>query len=256
MHPRSHAHAGDSAIEQAAGEWLARLDRGLAPEEAVEFAEWEAADPRHRVQLERLKATWRALDTADEVPEIMRLVQEMEQSQRQRARWRRPKIALVGLGMAAALTLAWIGWSRLGRASATFARSENRAYQIVPSSGQRLTLVDGTVVEFSADSAVEPAFTAQERRVRLVRGEAHFSVVRDAARPFIVQAGTVAVRAVGTAFNVRLDPATVEVLVTEGKVRVDDAVKGESLLARKSPGATPTTPEPPVLWAGERVPRS
>jgi transmembrane sensor len=54
--------------------------------------------------------------------------------------------------------------------------------------------------------------------VHLTRGEAHFTVVPNAARPFVVIAGSLRVRAVGTAFNVNLQSARVEVLVTEGKV--------------------------------------
>ncbi len=63
------------------------------------------------------------------------------------------------------------------------------------------------------------------------------------------------VRAVGTAFNVRLADQAVEVLVTEGRVRVDDAVSGHSLLAR--PAGPDGVPLPgvgaPVLASGQKV---
>ncbi|MEX2044155.1 MAG: FecR domain-containing protein, partial [Opitutus sp.] len=49
----------------------------------------------------------------------------------------------------------------------------------------------------------------------------HFLVARNPDRPFLVSAGPVAVRAVGTAFNVRLADRSIEVLVTEGEVRVE-----------------------------------
>lgn len=256
----------DATVEKAAGDWIARCDRGLSPREAEEFAAWEAADPRHAAELARLTATWNSLDTADEVPEIMRVARELEEKQLRRSRRRfSPAWSLAALGAAAAVTVAWIFW----RAPDPEAAASPR-YKVVPSSAQRLTLVDGTVVELNGDSAVEPAFSAAERRVRLVRGEAHFAVAKNAARPFIVQAGNVAVRAVGTAFNVRFDPATIEVLVTEGKVRVDDAVQGRSLLAeaadvparRDEPvtvagpsGLEPplAKPDVPLLKAGQRV---
>ncbi|MDQ5980020.1 MAG: transrane sensor, partial [Verrucomicrobiota bacterium] len=44
---------------------------------------------------------------------------------------------------------------------------------------------------------------------------------KDKTRPFIVQAGGMEVRAVGTAFNVRLEAHQLEVLVTEGVVKVE-----------------------------------
>jgi transmembrane sensor len=56
----------------------------------------------------------------------------------------------------------------------------------------------------------------------LVRGEASFEVAHDAARPFIVSAGKMAVRAVGTRFDVRRLDNSVEVIVDEGKVAVGD----------------------------------
>ena len=86
---------------------------------------------------------------------------------------------------------------------------------------ERRTLDDGSVVELNRGAEVETVFSASERRVTLVRGEASFTVAKDAARPFVVVAGGVAVRAVGTVFNVRLDGAGVEVVVAEGRVRVD-----------------------------------
>ena len=60
-------------------------------------------------------------------------------------------------------------------------------------------LDDGTVVELNGGAEIEVQFTAAERRLRLVRGEAHFQVAKNPLRPFVVEAGGVAVRAVGTA---------------------------------------------------------
>ena len=48
----------------------------------------------------------------------------------------------------------------------------------------------------------------------------HFKVMKNPARPFEVDAGGVAVRALGTAFNVQLAGNRVGVLVTEGRVEV------------------------------------
>jgi transmembrane sensor len=91
---------------------------------------------------------------------------------------------------------------------------------------------------------VEVAFEAAERRVQLQHGEAHFYVAKDAARPFLVSAGAVTVRAVGTAFNVRRQSAAIEVLVTEGKVKV----------SRETPShLNASEVEPIFLVAGERA---
>jgi transmembrane sensor len=80
--------------------------------------------------------------------------------------------------------------------------------------------------------------------VQLQHGEAHFYVAKDTARPFLVSAGTVTVRAVGTAFNVRRQVAAVEVLVTEGKVQVSRT---------DAEGIAVANLEPIYLVAGERA---
>jgi len=80
-------------------------------------------------------------------------------------------------------------------------------------------------------------------------------VEHDSGRPFIVATEGVEVRAVGTAFNVKLEAATVDVLVTEGKVRVDDPVMGRSLLPQSA--RQETVPfagaVEPVLVAGQEA---
>ncbi len=104
------------------------------------------------------------------------------------------------------------------------------------------TLADGSRLERNGDALVRVEFDAGARRVVLLRGEAHFEVAHDAARPFIVVVGEVEVRAVGTAFSVEAAAAAVDVLVTEGRVAVDRAA--------------PDAPTPATLaWldAGSRV---
>jgi transmembrane sensor len=59
--------------------------------------------------------------------------------------------------------------------------------------------------------------------IHLNRGEAFFKVAHDPQRPFWVVGGGSWVRAVGTAFNVYVHSAGVEVIVSEGTVRVGPA---------------------------------
>lgn len=84
-------------------------------------------------------------------------------------------------------------------------------------------LPDGTIVELRDDAEIVSGMKPNSaiRRVKLVRGEAHFDVAHDAARPFVVSANGVEVRAVGTAFVVALGAGTVEVVVTEGRVALE-----------------------------------
>jgi transmembrane sensor len=98
-------------------------------------------------------------------------------------------------------------------------------------------LADGSVVELNRDGKIETTFTPSERRVRLVRGEALFTVTKNPSRPFVVEAGPVSVRAIGTAFDVRRADTSIDVLVTEGTVHVERPV-GSSGAA---PAPTPVT---------------
>jgi transmembrane sensor len=91
----------------------------------------------------------------------------------------------------------------------------------------RRFLPDGSVIELREGAAVSVAFSASVRRVVLSRGEALFHVAKDARRPFVVQAGGVQVRAIGTAFAVDLGGHAVDVLVTEGRVAVDRSSDAE-----------------------------
>jgi transmembrane sensor len=67
-------------------------------------------------------------------------------------------------------------------------------------------------------------FSAPKRNIRLLYGEAHFEVAKDKSRPFNVHAGGGIVRAVGTAFTVRLRKQdAVEVTVEEGRVALGNS---------------------------------
>src|SRR5258706_3413361 len=70
----------------------------------------------------------------------------------------------------------------------------------------------------NTQSAVEVAMHPNVREVALTRGEAWFKVAHDVRRPFIVSAGRIRVRAVGTAFSVRRHDDGADVQVTEGVI--------------------------------------
>jgi transmembrane sensor len=74
--------------------------------------------------------------------------------------------------------------------------------------------------------------------------------MKDSARPFVVETNGVGVRAVGTAFSVASRSDAVEILVTEGRVRVEST-------RTENPGATLLPPSAaagtPLLEAGEKA---
>ncbi|HEY1108554.1 MAG TPA: FecR domain-containing protein [Opitutaceae bacterium] len=224
----------DLAIQAAAARWTVDRDRGLSAAESVEFELWLAADPRHAAAMRRSAGAWSMLDR---VPDLA-AQRELLALRHQRAR-RRRMVFFSSLAAAAVLAVAAFGWWR----TASARLSPEVAPALVAAGPREVVLADGTAVKLNAGSEIVEEYEPAERRVRLTRGEAHFVVTKDKARPFIVVAGGVRVRAVGTAFNVNFQSSRVEVLVTEGAVRV-----ATPLAASSDPAATPAQPE---LRAGE-----
>ena len=90
-----------------------------------------------------------------------------------------------------------------------------------------LKLDDGSDVSLGPRTAIDVAYTGDERRIRLRQGEAFFVVAPGDRRPFIVEAGPIEARDIGTAFDVRTAPEATEVSVQEGLVDVLTPNSGE-----------------------------
>lgn len=251
IRPDFRGAAADSAAAEAAA-WLGRHDRGLAPGEAAAFAAWRSASPAHAAEFDRIAHAWDAagaVAAADSsLAALAQTLDDVTRAQASRRRVRRQRVVWgAGLAAAAAVAVMFFSGGNDGRIApaqpgATIAASVP-GVAIVPSAARRVDLPDGSVAEVRGDSEVRAVFTDGERRVRLVRGEAHFAVRKDAARPFVVEAAGLAVRAVGTAFNVKLGTGEVEVLVTEGTISLHEAA-----------GAAPVAPgTAPLLVAGQRA---
>jgi transmembrane sensor len=189
---------------------------------------------------------WRPAHSAVPNPDLL--------APRRGGRWR---WAAATLGLAAAAAVAVGLWWQPARpanddavaTSAPLPVPAERATAVALAAGEveRRVLADGSVAELNRGAALEERFSAGERRVVLAAGEVHFTVVKDTERPFVVAAHGVDLRAVGTAFNVRLESSGVEVLVTEGRV----AVAGGQTETRPASGERAA--EVPVLRAGERA---
>lgn len=213
-------------VEEQASRWLAVRDTGAVYGAlAEEFQIWLEADVRHRVAYRRLEATWQRVARLQELRPLDR---DPDADLLRQRRLRRPGL----LAAAASIALALFGGGYL-------------VYQLelgwqrfeTPIGGfSRLVLDDGTLVDLNTNSELRVRFGDESREVRLMRGEGRFLVARESSRPFVVTAAGTRVRAVGTAFSVRLrDPAHVDVLVAEGSVAI----------------ASKSVPVTPPLNAGE-----
>lgn len=220
-------------IEQAAFAWVRRQHDGLTDDEALELHAWIEEDPRHDAAFDHFQRHWARFDPLagavkmDSVrcsapADATGADAEAEPGRRRSGR------LLAPLGLAAAAALGFLLWSSSAppaagpgaQAAPPAVAARATPALVLPATIARQVLADGTVVELNRGARLAIDFTPAERRVRLLAGEANFAVAKDPAHPFVVEAGEVEVRAVGTAFNVRFDPESVEVVVTEGRVRV------------------------------------
>lgn len=117
---------------------------------------------------------------------------------------------------------------------------------------QAVVLTDGSRAELNARTLVETDFRYGRRIVRLERGEAFFSVAKDAAHPFRVETPAGIVEVTGTQFNVRLSGPKLEVTLLEGGVKVGqlaNLVPGQQFdTSRGITALTPAELERATAW--------
>lgn len=226
-------------VEEVAAGWLVERDRGLSPAREEELARWLRSDPAHEATYRALAATWTMLGEKG-VTEAAVVAQPS-------ARWRAGWLAAT-VAAAAALAVAYFG-SGVAEPAPTRERADGHfslTAKTEVGGVRRVDLPDGSVIQLNTNSVVDVEYAAAIRRVRLARGEAYFTVAKNAQRPFVVSAGGVDVRVLGTVFNVRLKSDAVDVLVTEGRVRVGSP-------ATVDPATQPADQAPAELTAGQRV---
>lgn len=232
-------------IEAAAAKWFALKNAGFSAEQARAFREWLDANDQHRRIYDEIERTWTLLHGLKEALPDGAEETAPDPDFFARKSFPRHRTWLMTLSMAAALVVMGVFfWNGAFR-------PPNEAYVdevITAANGfQRIVLPDGSVIKLNADSHLRVDYNRNERRTRLLRGEAHFIVAKNPRRPFFVEARSAAVRAVGTAFNVRLDKDSIEVVVTEGKVQVNDSPRAHAM------AQTDPRPEAPLLVPGDKA---
>ncbi len=219
-----------SASDQAA-EWFIRLkDRDLAAGDRRKFVRWLKQSPSHIAEFMRLCQLYGRVKrakvptlppeeaTSNVIPLGLRDPAPSAQPRGGLFDSRHVRVAFVACSLALVAVVAVI---------ANFALSSN-TIETRFSEYRRVPLADGSVVSVGANTRLQVDYSRDLRRVHLERGEAMFAVEKDASRPFIVDAGGAAVRAVGTRFGVDRRERSVRITVAEGEVAV---VGGDQIAA-------------------------
>lgn len=100
---------------------------------------------------------------------------------------------------------------------------------------RNIDLSDGGLAVLGPESALALDYGAARRGIGLLRGMCYFEVAKDLSRPFVVDAGGLSARAMGTAFDVSVEGSLVSVAVAEGAV--DTRSRDRGIWADASLGA-------------------
>lgn len=217
---------------EAAAWWLVRQDvRALEPAESRAFESWLGASAANRSAYERSVGMWKSLGPDQAQSRLADLRREalsirpVSRTGLQVAAAAAAVVAIVGLGVLAIGQSPWTeerseGLADSSKASTTAANASPTRYTTAHNQRSTVTLPDGTLVSLNLDTVLEVDFSSDRRQVRVTQGQAYFEVAKDALRPFAVEAAGHRIDALGTAFDVRLNPDRLEVVLVEGRVAV------------------------------------
>ena len=236
MTTKSQDFASENDRLEIASDWLLRIQAGsLDSEELAQWIQWYDADSANRSAFEKVQATFEsihALPQSERSAWASRL-DALQQPEKSRLPvllpWFSRRVWATAFTLTIALIAGLVVW-QLRR----YGSVENSAFKTERATHRDISLPDGSHVRLGAKSQLFVNYTSQTRYVVLEGGEAFFSVAKDKERPFLVQAGEVTVRAVGTEFNVRRVMDKTIVAVTEGVVEVRQSSRPDDRRPRQA----------------------
>lgn len=275
-------------IAKQAAAWVATIDRGLREDEEQRLNSWLADSPLHGEALVQLATTWDLLDILNPIAKILPIdsvqlddhqlsqggqnVKEQQpagavaltQGNAAANAYFRPIAIAAGLALFAVTALFslplinsddGVPSPQIVEVQATPEQPLVDVQEFVTEVGEQsnITLSDGSQIKLNTDTVVSVQFTPSQRKIELRRGEAYFDVAKNPERPFVVLTHASRVTAVGTAFSVDVSHIEdIEVLVAEGRVKVDRLLQNQAGSAR--PGGFISAASTPVfLSQGQKV---
>jgi transmembrane sensor len=198
---------------QAAADWWTRLrDPRRNARDDEQWLEWSAGDAERIdafARIDKLGAQLGALDDEAKRTLVNEFVPASARTAHTRA-WAIAASLLIAVAAGGAVL-----WQRHRTPGV-----EVENYATAVAVDHSVALSDGSRVALGGATQLTTRFAKDRRDVSLNAGEAYFQVAHDTTRPFVVNAGEVSIRAVGTAFDVRRTGERVTIAVAEGRVRI------------------------------------
>jgi len=237
------------SIEREAATWLVRLDGDdVSEKDYQDFQTWLSERPQNKIAFEQVSTFWDNSEILQEL-EDMALADDMANIISEPTFWQSKRLSFWVACGAIAATCAFMISTYFPGSTKPNDATPLHVQQFVTQIGEQKTeqLPDQSIVTLNTDSAMSITFEKTERRVDLLRGEAFFEVSPDANAPFSVYTDAGIITAIGTAFSVNITDNGLDVVVTEGKVKL----KSPPVLENQDlPNRHPTIPSV-ELSAGE-----
>lgn len=235
------------SAQDAAAAWLVARDQGLDLATSSAFQDWLKRADANAQAWTAAEASWNALSEPDDLLEAMRRDALAARPER-----RRPTFGMaIAAGIALMVVAGSYTWMQLRPAykGANDAGTVLAANSTGPAS---FTLEDGSQVTLNKNARVAVQYAANVRNVRLLQGEAYFTVMHNAARPFKVRVQDNVISDIGTEFDIYTDGKNVSVILAKGSVAIDTATsKAATLQPGQKMDIRPGTPDrvSPVILA-------
>jgi transmembrane sensor len=197
----------DSPLDHAVRAWTRKHSGTWSEGDETELRAWLGASPEHRAAYDKVARVW---TNAGDLAGSYRL--RAPPHRRFDAR------RILVTSCAAVLVAAVVG--PLWRAGHNWWSGVPVRWTAARGEPRTLSLQDGTRVQLDADSELVVQLGARVRRVSLMRGEALFTVVHAASRPFEADVGAGRITDLGTRFDVETVNGATRIAVLEGRVGV------------------------------------
>lgn len=190
-----------------------------SPEEAMLLEDWKNESPENEEYYGKCLAVFGLLDELVDTDAAWAKMQPQLDKEQHEAPIRQLRSRMF-LRIAAAITVLLVIGTFV-----YYSMSQNGEQQVFAAekTKKNVRLKDGTDIVIAANSSVELAegYGKNNRRLKL-KGSGYFSVKHSEEMPFVIEAGPINIKDLGTKFDVRSTDDTIFVRVDEGIVMITD----------------------------------